>query len=139
MYRLFLHENCQFKKAILDSIFFASSGNSLKILPPATATHFCPVFVFVCGSLTVWLLFLVHFSCFVLSKQSLNGSHTFFCRQSKTNLHTLFFIWFSMFGILKSAFGGHLDFIMFMLRFSILRNRFNFEFGHPSPTDLFEF
>ena len=40
-----------------------------------------------------------------------------------------------MFGTLKSTFGGHFDLIMFMLRFSILRNRFNLDSGHPSPID----
>ena len=36
-----------------------------------------------------------------------------------------------MFGTLKSAFGGHFDLMMFMFCFSILRNRFNLESGHP--------
>ena len=39
-----------------------------------------------------------------------------------------------MLGIRKSAFGRHFDFMMFMLIFSILCSRFNFESGHPSPT-----
>ena len=40
-----------------------------------------------------------------------------------------------MLGLRKSAFGGHFDLMMFMLRFSILRSRFNFESGQPSQTD----
>ena len=40
-----------------------------------------------------------------------------------------------MLGIRKSAFGGHFDFVMFVLRFSILRSRFNFELGQPIPAD----
>ena len=40
-----------------------------------------------------------------------------------------------MLGIRKSAYGGHFDFMMFMLRFSILCSRINFESGQPSPTD----
>ena len=40
-----------------------------------------------------------------------------------------------MLEIRKSAFGGHFNFMMLMLRFSILSSRFNFKPGQPCPTD----
>ena len=90
-----IYEKCSFKyevKAGLVSIFLASSGNSLYILPAAKAKDFWPNFNFRSGSAKMLLLFLVNFSCFDLQKYPLNGSQIFSCMQLKTNLHTLFFI-----------------------------------------------
>ena len=54
------YENCSFKyevKAVVDSIFLASRGNSLFIFPAANAKDFWPNFNFRRGSAKMLLLF----------------------------------------------------------------------------------